>query len=265
MQIDLAKFGQQAIDVLKNGELFDPESLKFLNENMKISADVWKRVQRGRTETELRYSVLNDLHHPTPDSKYWQVYREANVQFESLVFASYEWRDNQADLEIIEAEIDDLRWEQKHLGKQERDEIKKRIIEGKIKKKKIERERKSMQMMSAKASAEDRVRELRSLYKIRDELIPNLQYPPESPNDHQLISYAQSLTMRVHNAEEAGTASASEINNLRGVRNSCLNEILKDGHKLNAYMHGLPKANADKIAAEFGLQLLPNPNENSDH
>lgn len=262
MKIDLSQFGKEAIDVLKNGDLFDPESLKFLNDSMEVSADVWKRVQRGRTETELRHSVLNEVSHPTPDAKYWQIYREANGQFESLVFASYEWRESKADVEIIECEIQELQFENnEHCENSASDICIRRKIAAKIAKKEIELERKSMVMMSAKASVEDRVRELRSLYKIRDELLPNIKYGTDNPNDHQLISYAQSLTMRVAIAEESGNSSPSEIANLRGVRDSCIAEIMKDDKKLDAFMNGLPAAYVDKIASQFGLTLLQNPNE----
>lgn len=262
MKIDIAKFGDEAMDVIRSGELFDEASTLFLNENILTSADVWKRVQRGRTDTELRHSVLNELMHPTADSKYWQVYREANVQFEALVFASYEWKENQADLEIMEAEKEGLR---EQLDAVPAQGWKAKKIIGQIKKKEIEMQRKKMMMMSAKASAEDRIRELKALYKIRDELLPQLRYGTENPNDHQLISYAQSLTMRVKNAMDSGQASASEINNLRGTRDSCLLAIVNDPAKLNAFMNGLPEGYQKHISEELGLVLLPDKNAHSDH
>ena len=47
----------------------------FLSELKEELQDTIQKVQKYRTETEMRVSVLNDASHPTPASKYWQCVR----------------------------------------------------------------------------------------------------------------------------------------------------------------------------------------------
>ena len=73
----------------------------------------WETAQVFRTRTEMEMSVLNDLHFPTPDSKYWQCVREQNVMFGELVGLSFEYRKNRVEqlkeLRKIEGETDPWR------------------------------------------------------------------------------------------------------------------------------------------------------------
>ena len=72
----------------------------------------WETAQVFRTRTEMEMSVLNDLHFPTPDSKYWQCVREQNVMFGEMVGLSFEYRKNRVEqlkeLRKIEGETDPL-------------------------------------------------------------------------------------------------------------------------------------------------------------
>ena len=68
--------------------------------------DSWVKKQMFRTETEMRISVLNDLKHPTPASKYWQAVREQNVFFEQMVFLSFDFRKNEIEIKKIERDIE---------------------------------------------------------------------------------------------------------------------------------------------------------------
>ncbi len=264
--IDLGQFNEKAIEIIKSGNLLDEDALKFVVDNIKVSSDIWQKVQRGRTETELRTSVLNDLRHPTADSKYWQIYREANIQFEGVIFAIYEWKENQQDLKIIETEIEELDWQIEELKKGDNflNKIQIKRKEAEREKRKIMMDKKSLLMMNTKASAMDRVRELKILYKIRDELLPQLQYGIDNPNDHQLISYAQSLTLKILNGERTGWVGSgiADINNLKGVQFSCMKYILQDQNNLNIFMNGLPVEAREYIIKLYNLQLIDKPQEN---
>ena len=59
-----------------------------------------------RTSTEMRVSVLNDMKHPTADSKYWQAVREQDVQFTELVLLSFEYRRQLLAIERITREVE---------------------------------------------------------------------------------------------------------------------------------------------------------------
>jgi hypothetical protein len=63
--------------------------------------------QQLRTSTEMRVSVLNDIKHPTADSKYWQAVREQDVQFTELVLLSFAYRKQLILIERIMREIEE--------------------------------------------------------------------------------------------------------------------------------------------------------------
>ena len=56
--------------------------------------DAWNKRQVFRTETEMRFSVLNDGNFPTPASKYWQCVREQTMMLDNLIGLSFEMRRN---------------------------------------------------------------------------------------------------------------------------------------------------------------------------
>jgi hypothetical protein len=58
-----------------------------------------------RTPTEARFSVLNDLKHPTPASKYHQAKLEQVVMFGNLMMLSFDYREALIDLAEAEEQI----------------------------------------------------------------------------------------------------------------------------------------------------------------
>jgi regulation of enolase protein 1 (concanavalin A-like superfamily) len=52
----------------------------------------YEKRQQWRTETEMRFSVLNDGKFPTPASKYWQAVREQAAFYSGIVSSSFAYR-----------------------------------------------------------------------------------------------------------------------------------------------------------------------------
>ena len=75
---------QKAVDNESNNlhNMLDPQDVKDFKELTVELKDTWNKKQIFRTETEMRFSVLNDLRYPTKASKYWQCVREQNVYLE---------------------------------------------------------------------------------------------------------------------------------------------------------------------------------------
>ena len=53
-------------------EFLDPNEVHEFKELTNELRDTWTKKQIFRTETEMRFSVLNDLRYPNNASKYWQ-------------------------------------------------------------------------------------------------------------------------------------------------------------------------------------------------
>jgi len=82
----------------------DVSAFKDMVEELK---DTWTKKQVFRTETEMRFSVLNDLKYPTKASKYWQCVREQNVYLENLMTLSFEYRKNEIEIKKLNKKIDE--------------------------------------------------------------------------------------------------------------------------------------------------------------
>jgi len=123
-----------------------------------------------RTRTEMIVSVLNDIKHPTPDSKYWQAVREQNVMFHELAMLSYEYRKN--ELEIRKLQRDQLA---------EEDELEKELIN-------VEIEKKPFIGHNMERTAQDRIREIIEWSNIKAELRPQMSFGDQDVNEHQLTA-----------------------------------------------------------------------------
>ena len=68
-------------------------------------AESWSKRQVFRTETEARFSVLNEASFPTKASKYWQVIREQTVMLDNLTIMSFDMRKNHVALKRAQGKV----------------------------------------------------------------------------------------------------------------------------------------------------------------
>ena len=143
--------------------------------------DTWTKKQIFRTETEMRISVLNDGKHPTQASKYWQSVREQNAMFEALMGLSFDLRRSNIKRLKLERKL------QKAID--EGDELKQAEIQ-------IDMDENLYGRANMEQTAHDRVRELNTWSRIKDELDDG-SFDAENVNSHQAESYRLALTNRV--------------------------------------------------------------------
>ena len=86
-------------------EFLDPNEVHAFKELTNELRDTWTKKQIFRTETEMRFSVLNDLRYPNNASKYWQCVREQNVYLEQMMKLSFEYRRNEATIKWLKNKI----------------------------------------------------------------------------------------------------------------------------------------------------------------
>ena len=84
---DIQKLVDKETNNLHN--ILDPKDVDKFKELTEELRDTWTKKQIFRTETEMRFSVLNDFKYPTKASKYWQCVREQNVYLEQLMQLSF--------------------------------------------------------------------------------------------------------------------------------------------------------------------------------
>jgi len=160
-------------------------------------ADNWNKKQIFRTETEMRISVLNDVSHPTPASKYWQSVREMSAHFDALMNLSFDMR---------KADVERLRLERK----MKEAELKGDNLD--IMETQIELDQNLYNKACMEQVAHDRVREIQTWSKIKAELNDG-SFDDQNVNTHQ----AEGLVLRLENRVRAITPSTDSTEVLNAV------------------------------------------------
>lgn len=168
------------------------EDNKFLKELKIELEDTRNKAQIYRTETEMRYSVLNDGRFPTKASKYWQCVREQNVFYENLQQESYVYRRMLVEIKKIEEAI-----------AKETDELELELLE-------IDLEEKIWQKNNVARKATDRVREIEHWSRIKKELDDGT-FDTQNVDTHQKESLKLQLQERAKNLTP-GSSQGEMIN-----------------------------------------------------
>ena len=132
--------------------------------------DTWTKKQMFRTETEARFSVLQDNRYPTKASKYWQCVREQSSYLDNLMALSFDYRRNEAKIKWLEGKVE-----------KEEDEYKST-------KYKIDLDEARFGKASMEKVARHRMREIKMWSKLKKEFNDG-SFNDKDVNQHQLESY----------------------------------------------------------------------------
>lgn len=212
-----------------------PETYLSADDRTKIQAmsdelrDTIVKRQIWRTETEMRISVLDDVHFPTKAAKYWQAVREQAVFIENLVQGSFDYRKNEVEIRKLERDIKNCD-----------DEFDRELLT-------IELERKIWDREHKKLRGIDIVRELSLWSKIKNEMDDG-SFDKTSPNTHQLESLTMQFLIRAATLPDSITSAekhnimgsvmaAVRVANEAGVMESVMSKLPQEvALKLNNYL-----------------------------
>ena len=193
--------------------LLEQEDLSAFKGMVDELRDTWTKKQMFRTETEARFSVLQDNRYPTKAAKYWQCVREQSTYLDNLMALSFDYRRNDAKIKWLEKKID-----------KEEDEYK-------ATKYQIDLDECKFGKASMEKTARHRMREIKMWSKLKKEFNDG-SFNDKDVNQHQLESYG----MQYH--EKAKTLNAnsseSEVFNVMGQLQS-LQRIKKSGELESSY------------------------------
>ena len=206
--------------------LLEPQDLTDFKGMVDELRDTWTKKQMFRTETEARFSVLQDNRYPTKAAKYWQCVREQSSYLDNLMTLSFDYRRNEAKIKWLEGKVE-----------KEEDEYK-------ATKYQIDLDEAKFSKASMEKVAKHRMREIKMWSKLKKEFNDG-SFNDKDVNQHQLESYG----LQYH--EKAKTLNAnsseSEIFNVMGQLQS-LQRIKKSGELESSYkekeqitQHGKPK------------------------
>ena len=191
--------------------LLEIEELKDLKEMTSELKDTWTKKQVFRTETEARFSVLQDNRYPTQAAKYWQCVREQATYVDNLMTLSFEYRRNQAKINKLEEQI-----------RTEKDEHKKVNFE-------IDLDECRFNKASLERTAHHRMREIKMWSKLKKEFNDGT-FNTQDVNQHQLESYGRQYAIKAQNLTE-NSDDADKFNVLGQLES--LQRIKKSGELLS--------------------------------
>nr|BAR36298.1 hypothetical protein [uncultured Mediterranean phage uvMED] len=191
--------------------LLEIEELKDLKEMSSELKDTWTKKQMFRTETEARFSVLQDNRYPTQAAKYWQCVREQSSYIDNLMTLSFEYRRNQAKINKLEEQIET-----------EKDEHEKVNFE-------IDLDECRFLKASHERTAHHRMREIKMWSKLKKEFNDG-SFDTKDVNQHQLESYGRQYAIKAQNLTE-NSDDADKFNVLGQLES--LQRIKKSGELLS--------------------------------
>jgi hypothetical protein len=224
-------------DIIKKEEihlnnLLEQEDLSAFKGMVDELRDTWTKKQMFRTETEARFSVLQDNRYPTRAAKYWQCVREQSTYLDNLMSLSFDYRRNEAKIKWLENKIK-IESDKEHM----KDEYK-------LTKYEIDLDEAKFAKASMEKVAKHRMREIKMWSRLKGEFNDG-SFNDKDVNIHQLESYGLQYAEKAKSLN--ANSSEAEVFNVMGQLQS-LQRIKKSGELENSYkekeqitQHGKPK------------------------
>ena len=187
--------------------LLEQEDLNSFKGMVEELRDTWTKKQMFRTETEARFSVLQDNRYPTKAAKYWQCVREQSSYLDNLMTLSFDYRRNEAKIKWLEKKIDT-----------EQDEYK-------LTKYQIDLDEARFGKASMEKVAKHRMREIKMWSGLKKEFNDG-SFNDKDVNQHQLESYGLQYAAKAKTLN--ANSSEAEVFNVMGQLQS-LQRIKKSG------------------------------------
>jgi len=186
--------------------LLEQEDLNSFKGMVEELRDTWTKKQMFRTETEARFSVLQDNRYPTKASKYWQCVREQSSYLDNLMTLSFDYRRNEAKIKWLEKKI-----------QTEQDEYK-------LTKYEIDLDECKFAKASMEKVAKHRMREIKMWSKLKAEFNDG-SFNDKDVNAHQLESYGlqyyeKAKTLNEHSSESEKFNILGQLQSLQRIKKS---------------------------------------------
>jgi len=194
----------------------DLSSFKLMVDELR---DTWTKKQMFRTETEARFSVLQDNRYPTKAAKYWQCVREQSTYLDNLMHLSFDYRRNDAKIKWLEKKIES-----------EKDEYK-------LSKYQIDLDEALFGKAGMEQVAKNRMREIKMWSNLKLEFDDG-SFNTKDVNQHQLDSYHKMYAGKAKTLNQ--NSSDTEVFNVMGQLQS-LERIKKTGELNSNKYEELPK------------------------
>lgn len=221
------------MDMVKS-DMLSEEAAEVLSKLSVELEETFNSVQVHRTRTEMEVSVLNDLKHPTPASKYWQSVREQSVMLNGVTMLSFDYRIKKIRVKMLNRKIYETS-----------DLLKKELLQVKL-------ARMLYVLKDMRRAAKARIREIKDWSEIKARESKSMsQEELADVGNHQLISYTKRWINQT--IEMGADGSPSEKQNLLGQLRSGINLCIKKGLILEV-LEEYDEPVKNQILLEYGVK-----------
>lgn len=198
--MNIEKFSKNGFVNIQNANILGSNDVLIMKTLSKELQRVFEVHQVFRTETEMRYSVLDDVRFPTPASKYWQSIREQNVFYTNLIYLACDFEEKQGNLELLKIELSELKTNDT----------------ARIKIKKAQIKRTEFLLAEMMIEAKDRVREIAIWEQFKEELKTIGKFDIDNVNTDQPESLRLRWERQLEISQKTGHESLGK-NSLTGL------------------------------------------------
>lgn len=209
-ELPMDLYTSDKFNVLKGLDLVKQEDLNYLQEHSNEFQDRFVKRSYFRSEFEMRYGVLSDSEHPTPDSKYWQAIGEQAVHVQEFISLGYGYKKTLADIEYVQGQIEELEFKLKQDFAVDHDFERKKIA-ARLKKKQVELQEKQFGLVLQRKTAKERMREIKNWTGIIAEIKPQVQHGIEDFEAHHAERYIRRYGQRLQNLAMLGDQDKEHV------------------------------------------------------
>ena len=204
MEKQLQNYTEQGLANIFKVDFLSKEDCEKLNSIQDGLVDTYKKTKIWRSETDMRYSVLQDSKFATKGHKYMQCQVEQDVHFRQLMYLSTDYEEKQGDLMILEAELEELEGEEKS-----------KKNDGELIKKKAQIKREKWNLLEMQKASHHRVREVSLWEKIKKELNDG-SFDPDDQEAILLDGYTKRFDAQLKAEMQSGNPSGNRLSVLQG-------------------------------------------------
>lgn len=185
-----------------------PDEVQKLNEAKEFIFSSYVDVPSHRTMVDKVVGVLTDGSFPTPDAKFWQCKKEAEVQFRELLRAYNAYQRGLVDMKEILYRIELAKDEIANPSSDTR--IDPVLIQFDVDRLQLKLQDYSMKMKELEKEVKYRIEELSDWYNIAEEIRGSLEFSDKNYNDHEVKRIFKVLEYQIEKAKKANNEKAEQ-------------------------------------------------------
>jgi len=221
--------GLSVLEEMNKISLVTPDDVAKLSAAKQFVFESHSEVPSHRTLIQKQAGVLTNGRFNTPDAKFWQCKKEAEVQFRELLRAHNKYRRACVDIKEILYKIEKLKTQLEE-NDPNVDNI---LLEFDLERLLLRLEEYNMNLKILEKDIKYRIKEISDWHILSEGYKENLKHDEHNHAAHEIESFTSILVSEMHKAKKDGNESAvkmftDQIDTLKSILSSAAKEALKE-------------------------------------